>query len=228
MATSQVFDFDRRLQLPNNFLFVGATQSGKTSLFFKALEKTVDNFFPPPKHLLFLYSCYQPGYLEISQKLIEQGVRAKFIQASQIEEDDLKKLYEENRGEQTIVAIDDATMSSIKSPKLANLFTIARHYQCSMVLFWHTLFGGTNPSRVISQNTSYFFLLSSPRLKFQVGTLGGQLGSRKIVEWAYREVTKQRYGYILIDTTVRCPDFLRIRSHVMSQDPTHYVYVSSV
>ncbi len=178
-AFGNCFNFDRRLQLPRNFLYVGATQSGKTSLFFRSLENAEENYYPVPSVIYFLYNCFQSNYLEIKGKLSRQGIRIEFSQASDFGEEDLKKISESSEG-QIIVALDDATVTSTKSQKIAHMFTVCRHMRISLILFWHTLFANTPHARLISQNTSYTFLLSSPRMANSVGTLGGHMNMRKL------------------------------------------------
>lgn len=163
---------------------------------------------------------------------MEQGVAVDFIQASiEIDEVVLKKFSESTAG-QIIVAIDDSTIASSKSTNIAHLFTIARHYRCSLVLFWHVLFAGTPQSRIISQNTTYFFLLSSPRQNQQVKTLGSQIDRRKELAAAYNEIIKTPHNYVMVDLNVNTPDFLRIRSKVFKDVSDKYsvqeVYVKKM
>ncbi len=216
------FEFDKKIQLPHNMIFCGATNSGKTSLFLSSLTSASTNYNPPPSMVYFLYNIFQPSYLEIKEKLMREGIQVEFSQAGDFCEEDLKTLSLKTDG-QIIVAIDDATISTSKSRKIAHLFTVARHYRTSMCLFWHVIFANSPESRIISQNTAYFFLLSSPRMLTQVGTLGGQLHMRKAVLSAYLEATNKAYGYILLDLCVSTPGFMRIRGNVFSKPQSVYI-----
>ncbi len=124
---------------------------------------------------------------------------------------------------------DDSTIASSKSEKLSHCFTVSRHYRCSIFLFWHVLFCGTPQSRIISQNSSYFFLLNSPRMSHQIANFGGQLNLRKQLVAAYAETTKTMFGYVLVDVNVKTPSFLRIRTNVFHQEGNvQVVYVPSM
>ena len=164
----------------------------------------------------------------MKQQLEAEGISVQFSQATQLTENDLEELSKSADGGQVIVAIDDNTLGSQKSSEMAHLFTVARHYGCSIVLFWHSLFGGTNPARIISQNTAYFFLLSSPRLLYQVKSLGAQLNMHRLIVDAYNQVLAEPYGYILIDTSVRCPQLLRVRTKVLHQYKINFVFIPAL
>lgn len=184
-----------------------------------------ENFNPPPSDVIILYKCFQPGYLELKQTLTEQGVNSEFIQSSTLTESDLKSFCENSSG-QVMIAIDDSTMTTSRSDAIAHLFTVARHFNCSIFLFWHTLFAGTSQARIISQNTCYFLLMSCPRLLHQVGSLGSQIGRRKDLITAYKDAVSSPYSYVLLDLHVRTPDQLRIRSKVFHHEgPVQIVYV---
>lgn len=223
----QCFNFNTKLKLPGNFLFVGSTGTGKTSLFFKSLEEAASNYTPTPSKVYFLYQKFQSTYLDIKKKLEAQGISAEFSQAAEFGEEELREISTSTDG-QILVAIDDSTIQTSNSEKIAKLFTIARHFRVSIVLFWHTLFCGTSQSRLISQNTSYFFLLGSPRMSQSIGTFGSQINLRKALLAAYAEVCKKPYGYVLVDLNIQTPHFLRVRTNVFTQDKPHLVFVPSL
>ncbi len=184
------------------------------------------NYNPPPGKIYFLYQQFQKCYVEIQEKLLIQGVKIEFVHASEFSEQDFKTISQENPNMEIMVCVDDSSMATSKSSTLAHLFTVSRHYRISIVLFWHLLFPNTPQSRIIHQNTSYFFLLSSPRMARQIGIFGSQLNMRKALVDAYEDATKQLYGYILVDLTVNNPKFMQIRGNVFSEP--QYVYVPSV
>ena len=128
--------------LPNNQLYVGGTQSGKSSLFLSSLNDVDANYSPRPSYVLFYYQCNQESYQETRRKLNEQGVRADFIQGDAVTIEDIKKANQEAPGGQILLCIDDATLTTTKSPELANISTVCRHYNTSLVLMWHTLYAG--------------------------------------------------------------------------------------
>lgn len=173
-----------------------------------------------------MYQCFQQDYLIMKQKLANQGIDVEFTQAAELSETELQNISDSCLG-QIIIAIDDSTMASSKSKTLSHLFTVSRHYRCSLVLFWHTLFLATPESRIISQNTGYYFLLNSPRMTHQVANLGTQLNMRKLLVSAYANVVQKPFGYLMVDLRVATPSFLRLRTSLFDEK-IQYVYVSTM
>ncbi len=167
MAFHKTFDFDKHMQLPANFIYAGVTQTGKTTMFLKTLQNLETSYNPKPKAIYYLYSCYQESFVALQQQLKGQGVDIHFSQAAEFTETELKEIMDPCRG-QIIIAIDDSTMKVLKSKSLAHLLMISCHYNASIVLLLHTLFGPGPEARVISLNTQYFFLFNSPRIRNQV------------------------------------------------------------
>lgn len=155
------------------------------------------------------------------KKLAEKGVTIEFIKSSVFTEDDLKNLASPN-GEQTIVAIDDATMTTTTSKELAHVATVARHMNVSLVLFWHLIFANSPPARTIAQNVGYYFLLNSPKMQQQVAILGGQIGLRRVLQTAYDMEMQKPYSYIMVDLVTNHKN-LRIRTDVLNEYQTVFV-----
>ena len=197
--------------------FIAGTQSGKSTLFLKSLQNVEANFNPPPSCVYFLFQCHQSAYLETKQNLLKQGVKAIFTEGDKISLDEIKQISKSNEG-QTIIAIDDATLSTTKNEEIAQIFTVCRHFNISLTLFWHVLFPSTPEARIISQNTAYYFLLGAPRIGHQVATLGSQIQLRNVLVSAFQQATEVRYGYLLVDLRVGIPNLLRIRSKVFSEE----------
>ena len=163
---------------------------------------------------------YQKKYDEVQEKLKSQGIQIEFIKGSKITEKDLDAMADPQGG-QTLIIIDDSSVSTAASNEMAHLFTMARHKNCSMVLLLHFIFGPWPSSRIISANTGYYFMLSSPRMKHQVATLGSQIGLRKTLLETYDRETSKPYRYVLVDLCVGTPEEMRIRNHVIKCDDWH-------
>ena len=121
-------------------------------------------------------------------------------------------------GGQTLIIIDDNSISAASSKDVAQAFTIARHKNCSIVLLLHFIFGPWPSSRIISANTAYFFLLKSPRMAQQIATLGSQLGKQKELVSVYTQESQKPYGYVLVDLCTNTPDHMRIRSDIADEN----------
>ena len=121
---------------------------------------------------------FQENYEKLRKNLHGQGIQIEFIKKAIVTEADLENMVDPNGG-QTLIIIDDNSISAASSKDVAQAFTIARHKNCSIVLLLHFIFGPWPSSRIISANTAYFFLLKSPRMAQQIATLGSQLGKQK-------------------------------------------------
>ena len=85
-------NFDTRLCLPNHALFVGSTQSGKTTLFTHILANS-QLFDPKPVRILFHYDQLQDCYLYLKEKLAQEGIELLLIKGcSNMSLDSIEKL----------------------------------------------------------------------------------------------------------------------------------------
>jgi len=189
----------------------------------KSLDDVARYYNPIPEKVFLFFQVFQPGYVDLKEKLRKQGVDMDFTQAASFGEEDMKVLAARTSG-QYLVVMDDSTMSSTKSDSIAYLSTVSRHYRASLVIFWHLLFSGRAPGRIISLNTSYFFLLASPRMISQLASLGTQLQMRKTLVSAYSQaVAEGEYAYILLDLCPETPQSLRIRGNIFSHPQVVYI-----
>jgi len=140
----------------------------------------------------------------------------EFIKASALSESDIEFMADPNGG-QTLIIIDDNSISAASSKEMAHIFTMARHKNCSIILLLHFIFGPWPSGRIISANTAYFFLLKSPRMTGQVSTLGSQLARKKALVAAYERETNKRYGYVLVDLCTNTPEHKRIRTDIFEE-----------
>ncbi len=171
--------------------------------------------------LFFTYTTilgFQESYEKLRNNVLGQGIQIEFIKKPMISEADLENMSDPNGG-QTLIIIDDNSISAASSKEVAQVFTIARHKNCSIVLLLHFIFGPWPSCRIISANTSYFFLLKSPRMKHQISTLGSQLGKQEELVSVYDKASVQPYGHVLVDLCTNTPEHLRIRSnYVMGEE----------
>ncbi len=197
----------------------------------KTLENAAMFYEPVPTQIYFLHSCklsfvqvslfhlydnlgFQENYEKLRSNVLGQGIQIEFIKKPTISEADLENMMDPNGG-QTLIIIDDNSISAASSKEVAQVFTIARHKNCSIVLLLHFIFGPWPSCRIISANTSYFFLLKSPRMKHQISTLGSQLGKQEELVSAYEQASGQPYGHVLVDLCTNTPEHLRIRSNTI-------------
>lgn len=222
-----VLDFDKRLQLPNHALFVGASMSGKTRLAMHLLTHP-ELFAKPPRTILLYYDQPQPAYVEAKRRLAaDSGIDLQLHRGSAVCLDSLPAFRHP-----AVVFIDDASEETAASPEIARIATNGRHKNISLWLVWHSLYSRHPASRIIAQNVSLFFFLPSLRLESQLRTWGSQLGMRDALLTAYRQCVDQEeeaeednavesasddagsHRYLLVDLAPRTPKILRLRSNV--------------
>lgn len=148
--------------------------------------------------------------------MVQKDIRIEFIQATVLTEEQMKRLEGTDDYDQCLVAIDDNTTTTTTSKELAHMFTVARHYKISIICFWHLIFASTQPSRVMSQNTGYYILMSSPKMNQQVAILGSQLGIRQVLQDAYDKEMDKPYSYVIVDLVTNRKD-LRVRTNIVDE-----------
>ena len=82
----------------------------------------------------------------------------------------------------------------------------------------------------MSLNTHYIVMFKNPRDAGQVATLARQMypGKGNFVVEAYKDATKEPYGYLLIDLKPETDENYRIRTKIFPDDERQYVYVPKV
>lgn len=77
----------------------------------------------------------------------------------------------------------------------------------------------------ISLNTNYLTLFNNPRDKYQISVLGRQMfpGNTKYFLEAFNDATSTPYGYLLIDYKSKTPDYLRLRTNLLSDRQVVYI-----
>lgn len=199
----------------------------------KSLQNASKIYNPVPTRIFFFYNCeywkwknvvimhtitlgYQASYTELKKQLTLEGIKCDFIKGEVVTEADLDALADPEGG-QTLIIVDDNSISAASSKEMAHIFTVARHKNCSIVLLLHFIFGPWPSSRIISANTAYFFLLKSPRMAQQIATLGSQVGKQRSLVSAYEREARKTYGYVLVDLCTQTPEHLRIRTNVFAE-----------
>ena len=181
----------------------------------ESLKNAAKIYAPKPTKIHFFFAAFQESYHQLQEQLKEQGIEIQFAQATEICEADLQSYKSDD---QTLVVIDDSTVSSLSSMKLAHCFTVSRHYNVSFCLISHSLFSPCPASRLINQNSYYFVLMRSARLRGQVCSLGTQIGARALLLDAYdNESARATYGHVCVDLHALTPLLLRIRSNFFGE-----------
>ena len=204
---------DIKLRLPANVIVAGATQSGKTTTVAKLLTSSRGYFEPAPRRVILLYNCDQPLYQEMMETLSNRGVQVKMMKSRELTENDMKAISTPDF--ETVVLIDDSTISVQRSMNLAHLFTQGRHNHVSFIVFLHSIFGGNDANRIMSQNTLYYFLQNAPRMRGQISNLGSQIGMRKELQHAFDCISATPYSHVFVDLHPKTPISHRLVANIV-------------
>ena len=115
------YELTNKFLLPAQFCYVGATQSGKTSLFLKTLKRYKDMYDPPPKRVVYVYKEFGDQFSELEEI---EGLSVELVRGGDLNAviDGLEPIDGE-----TLLAIDDATLETTKSTAVANAVMRGRH-----------------------------------------------------------------------------------------------------
>ena len=102
----------------------------------------------------------------------------------------------------------------------------SRHFNTSIYFLQQTLYHKNPIFRSISLNTVYFIIYKNVRDKMQFRTFSNQVtgANTKWLHQLFDSLTERPYGYLFIDLTQECPEYLRFRSHVLEAEGFTCVY----
>ncbi len=180
----------------------GCTGSGKTYWVKKLLEGGM--YADPPKEVLYCYAIWQPLYDTMNVRFHKGLPTAEEVESFA-------------DGEHKLIVLDDLMDRVCRDPEMELLFTQGCHHRrLSIVFITQNLFRQGKHARTISLNTWYLVLFRNYRDASQIDTLGRQMFPGK-VEWfreVYRDATKPKYGYLIVDACPHSEDKYRIRTRI--------------
>lgn len=202
---------------PTRIIIAGYTNSGKTFLCSKIVEK----------------------YHEVFSRIIICGVTSHPLQnnPSIKEKLELHKDIIDPADEITpyadphahrLLILDDNFMSSANSLPVLNSFIKGRHINLSVILITQNIFFPGKHSRTISLNTSQYILLKNRDI-YQVQCLGRQIFGREraksFVNIYKNTVLNQTHGYLLCDLAPHTPEELQLRTNIVNEGPCEKVFL---
>lgn len=200
---------------------IGCTGSGKTTWVHEFLKQSANMFFDePPKNILYCYNVFQPLF-----QIIEEDVQnIEFVRG--LPSDEKINLLSKN-GCHNIIVLDDLMSEICNDKDMQKLFTQkAHHLRFTVIFITQNLFCKGLTSRTISLNLHYFILMRNPRGVTQIRTLGQQIGQMKTLITAYKDATREKFSYLLVDLSPVSDDIHRFRTKVFNQEDT-ILYVDS-
>ena len=205
--------------MPSNFkaIISGSSGSGKTTLCREILKKSREIMADPPKEVFYFYQIYQKSLFNgIEEDLNAIGVSVKFMQGSPSDEE-LESVIV-SKVKPAVVVLDDLQQQLGRG--ISNLFTVgSSHARISIILMVQNLFDKNPHLRTCSLSATSIWLTKSVRDQTQIFSLGRQLmpsrGSSLVK--IFQEATREPFSYLMIDLRQTCPEYLRLRSNVISK-----------
>lgn len=210
--------FDGRLQHPFSMVVSGPSNCGKTFFVKNVIENISRLISHSVDNVVYIYSCWQPLYnqlLQIRDINFVNGLPESLC-------DDVLLPPDKNN----LLIIDDLMNDASNNVEVQNVFTkYVHHRNLSCLYLVQNLFVQGKSSRTISLNTNYLVLFKNPRDKYQITLLGRQMfpGNAKYFLEAFNDATAAPYGYLLIDYKAKTPDYLRLRTDLLSDQPVVYI-----
>ena len=201
---------DPRWTHPFTCQAVGPSQSGKTVFTLKFIENVKEMINPPPERIVWCYGIYQNAFDNLN------GI--EFVEG-------LPDLQSFDGNTRMLLILDDLMAESNLDTE--KLFTkISHHKSVSIIYLTQNMFYKSKHNRTISLNTQYFILFKNVRDATQIGILAKQMypGNVKFMTEAFRDATKEPYGYLLVDMRQNIDDKLRLRTNIFP-DEMQMVYL---
>lgn len=179
----------------------------------KVLANKDDLFQPVPSRIVYAYSHWQDSY----DDMLKHDPKIEFTK--NIDE----ILHDEHyfdKGVTNLLILDDLASTVNNSKEASDLFCRGVHHKnVSVFHICQNIFQQGKSMRNLHLNTHYYILFKNVRDINQVTTLARQTGMKHLPE-AYRSVTSLPYTPLILDMKTDCPDYLRIRSHILEADGT--------
>ena len=194
-------------------MICGPTGSGKIFFVFQLLKNNV--FTKKVSKIFYCYGVYQDFYdtmlLSLPNIEFHEGIP------------NMDQINESNDGEFNIIILDDLMEKIIKNIDTQNLFTkYCHHFNITTVFITQNIFAQGPCSRNINLNTHILVLFANRRDESQIHTLVKQLfpGNKKAFIEAFKDATKNRFGYLVVDCDPSSADEFKLRTKIFPGETT--------
>ena len=212
---SEETDFDPRIRPGTGCVIVGSSGTGKSTLVLNLLRDGDYCFSFKPTEIIYIYSgTHQEKFKEFEGKI-------KFYSTWDSPDLDLEKL---KKKKEIIFIVDDMYQKSVCPHDFIRLaFTQYNHHlSWVFILILHNLYTPElHAARSINLNSQMTIFLSSPRSRDMVRTFAYQThceNSHFFNEVYDHAVGDCPFGYLIYDSSVRCPTRLRLRTNVLKKE----------
>ena len=192
----------------------GPTGCGKTRFVRHILEHRL--IVPFPSRILWVYGEWQEDY----EALRALYPHIEFVHGWR------EQLYDTIRADETnLLVLDDQMCDASDSKQLARLFTQGSHHRNLTVIYLvQNVYDKGKSSRTVSLNAHYQVVFRNRRDASQFRVLASQMAPHRS-GWlmdAFKDATREPFGYLLIDNHPRTPDDHRFRSRILPGEQTSF------
>jgi len=158
-------DFKYKLEAPFILGLDGPTQSEKSTLVSKILQRQSEIFEPPADHIVYCFTKAQPNLFEEIKKSVPN---IEFYNG-------LPEIFT-NKGGHTLFILDDLLSEISNSDQIMNVFTLELHHQNISVILITQLFFHKKLAPLTRQ-LKYLVLMKNPRENSYVSFIGRQMNT---------------------------------------------------
>lgn len=183
----------------------GMTSSGKTFWIKQVIKHRATLFKVPPKRVIYCYGAWQKIFEDEDMREVEfiDGIPSN-----------LNTLGDGRN--HTLLVLDDLMESVVSDIQTQHMFTKTSHHQNISVFYLNqNMYCQGKCARSINLNCHYLVLFKNLRDVLQVGTLGKQMGMKKLMQLAYKDATAHPYGYLFVDLSPHNNTPYKLKSHVI-------------
>ena len=207
-------NIDISLKSPFTMTLTGSTQSGKSTLTSKILERRKEIIDPPIDRVMYCYQEYQPKLFDSIKSKVPNVIFHKGLPS------------EFGDGKPMLLVLDDLMSEIAKSDETVKAFTVYSHHNNVSIIFLTQNFFEKGKIRTITLNSKYIVAMKNPRDTSFINILGRQMNGGKknsVVEYAFKDVMSKPYAYLVIDLSQTLNDKFRIRDSLFPENCTIYV-----
>jgi hypothetical protein len=214
-------NYDTRFRMSFGLLCFGPTGSGKTVYLRELLRHREQCFDKRIDRIVYLYSQWQDVYHE----MLEDDPAIEF------RKDIMEVLGNPTFFDKTkvnLLIMDDLASTVADSREASDLFTRGVHHRnISCIHICQNIFQQGKSMRTLHLNAMYLVLFKNVRDVNQIKLLAKQTGLPQLAH-AYRKVTNIPFQPLIVDLKTDCPDYLRVRSHMLPGSDHLRVYMDSM
>lgn len=194
---------------PCSIICCGRSGCGKSQLLLQIIKHRDKLVAEMPRRIIWCYSVDDPLFFRQLPPEVElvRGLP------------DMETLGLDKKEGSIWLILDDLQESLDQN--VCRLFTAYSHKRnLTLFLLLQNFFFSSGWIRTISLNAHILILFPNQRDMSQFHRIASQVSpkNRQFLIDVYEEIAREPYSYLLIDTSVLCPEHLRIRSDILNEE----------